>query len=401
MQKKLLLLGGSRYLLPVIKKAHELGVYVITCDYLPDNFAHKFSDEYHNISIIDKDAVLELAQELKIDGIMSFACDPGVVTAAYVAEKMRLPFQCSYDATLILQNKNLFRTFLFENGFNCPFHKSYKLCEEALNDSCRLPYPVIVKPTDSAGSKGVSKVNTQNELSVALDFAFNNSIGGEIIIEEYIESDGFPSGSESFFSGGELVFNGFYDQFFDLKSKNTFVPSAEIWPSKKNVNILQKVHNELQRIATLFGIRTGLFNVEWRVNNKGNIYIMEFTPRGGGNNLSDLISKATGQNLIENEIRSCLGLPLLSLSNPNFEGAWAIYVMHANKSGRFAKLDILDTFRNEVVYMEDLWLEYGDVVEEFSGANKSLGTLILRCKSYEEMVRYLMTADDWLKVVVN
>ena len=85
--KKILLLGGSRYLLPVIKSAHELGLYVITCDYLPDNIAHKYSDEYVNVSIIDKEAVLKTAIEKKIDGIMSFATDPGVVTAAYVAEK--------------------------------------------------------------------------------------------------------------------------------------------------------------------------------------------------------------------------------------------------------------------------------------------------------------------------
>ena len=103
--KKLMLLGGSRYLLPVIECAHKLGLYVITCDYLPDNTAHKYSDEYCNISIIEKDAVLECAEKLKIDGIMSFACDPGVVTAAYVAEKMGLPFQGSYTTVSILQDK--------------------------------------------------------------------------------------------------------------------------------------------------------------------------------------------------------------------------------------------------------------------------------------------------------
>lgn len=89
--QKLMILGGSRFALPVIKEAHELGLYVITCDYLPDNIAHRFSDEYCNVSIIDRDAVLEAAQRLHIDGITSFACDPGVVTAAYVAEKMGLP----------------------------------------------------------------------------------------------------------------------------------------------------------------------------------------------------------------------------------------------------------------------------------------------------------------------
>ena len=121
--KRLMILGGSRYALPVIKAAHELGCYVITMDYLPDNIAHKYSDEYCNVSIIEKDAVLEEAMRLQIDGIMSFACDPGVVTAAYVAEKLGLPFQGSHESTSILQDKGLFRQFLTENGFNVPHAK--------------------------------------------------------------------------------------------------------------------------------------------------------------------------------------------------------------------------------------------------------------------------------------
>src|SRR5574344_1231062 len=102
MKKKLLLLGGIRYLLPVIKTAHEMGVYVITCDYIKDNIAHKYSDEYHNISILDKEAVLNLAKELKVDGILSFGTDPGVVVAAYVAEKLGLPTS-PYKSVEILQ----------------------------------------------------------------------------------------------------------------------------------------------------------------------------------------------------------------------------------------------------------------------------------------------------------
>ena len=110
--KKLLLLGGSRYLLPVIREAHDLGLYVFTCDYLPDNDAHPYADEYRNVSIIDKEAVLALARELKIDGVMSFACDPGVTTAAYVAEQLGLPSVGSFEAVSILQDKARFRRFL-------------------------------------------------------------------------------------------------------------------------------------------------------------------------------------------------------------------------------------------------------------------------------------------------
>lgn len=123
--KKLMILGGSSYIVPVIEKAHELGLYVITCDYLPDNVAHRYSDEYVNVSIIEKEATLAAARERRIDGIISFACDPGVVTAAYVAEKMGLPFQGSYESVRILQDKGLFRQFLTENGFHSPHAKRY------------------------------------------------------------------------------------------------------------------------------------------------------------------------------------------------------------------------------------------------------------------------------------
>ena len=126
-QKKLMLLGGIRYLVPAIEAAHKHGHHVITVDYLPDNIAHKYSDEYHDVSILekDKDKVLKLAQELQIDGILSYAVDPGVVAASYVAEKMGLPFTCSYESAGIMQDKSKFRQFLTEHGFNVLFTKHF------------------------------------------------------------------------------------------------------------------------------------------------------------------------------------------------------------------------------------------------------------------------------------
>ena len=107
-----MLLGGTRGLLPVIKSAHEHELYVITCDYLPNNIAHKFSDEYVNIDVTNKKLVQEFALKSNIDGIMSFSVDAGVTTAAYVAEKMKLPFPCSYQVAKILQTKNSFFSVL-------------------------------------------------------------------------------------------------------------------------------------------------------------------------------------------------------------------------------------------------------------------------------------------------
>lgn len=153
--KKLLLLGGLRYLIPVIEAAHKQGYYVITADYLPDNIAHKYSDEYINVSIIDKEAVLEEARKHDIDGIMAFAVDPGVFTASYVQNKLNLPKFGPYESVEILQNKDKFRAFLTEHCFNVPKANGYSSVEDVLKDSKNWEYPVIVKPTDSAGSKGV------------------------------------------------------------------------------------------------------------------------------------------------------------------------------------------------------------------------------------------------------
>ena len=273
--KKLMLLGGLSYLLPVIEEAHKLGAYVITADYLPDNIAHKYSDEYVNVSIIDKDAVLEAARRLQIDGIMSFAVDPGVVSAAYVAENMGLPFQCSYEAACVLQDKSKFRQFLSENGFNCPKAKGYDDVEAALNDVGYFNWPVIVKPVDSAGSKGVSKVESPKDLASAIDFALAASISKKFIIEDFLEKDGLSVGSESFVVNGKLSYNGFYDQYFDDKSVNPYTPSAEVWPSVMKECYQAEIKAELQRLIDLLNIKTGLLNVECRVCKNGKAYLME------------------------------------------------------------------------------------------------------------------------------
>lgn len=241
--KKLLLLGGSRYLLPVIKTAHELGLFVITCDYLPNNIAHRYSDKYINVSIVDKEAVLKVAQEHRIDGIMSFATDPGVVTAAYVAEKMGLPSCGSYESVSILQDKGRFRNFLSKNGFNVPNARSYDSIEEALQDIDYFNWPVIVKPVDSAGSKGVTRVDERISLRMAIEYSLSFSHCGEFIIEDFIEKKGCSSDSDCFSIDGKLLATTFSSQRFDLKADNPYAPMAYSCPQpslmsmKKNYNL--------------------------------------------------------------------------------------------------------------------------------------------------------------------
>ena len=395
-----MILGGARYILPVIKKAQQLGIYVITCDYLPDNVAHKYSDEYMNISIVDKEAVLKGAREAEIDGIMSFACDPGVVTAAYVAEKLNLPFCGSYESVSILQNKDKFRSFLEKNGFTVPASGGYKTMDEALSDIEKFTFPVIVKPVDSAGSKGVSRVDDKNNLEGAIEFALKYSINGRFIIEDFIEKKGFSSDSDSFTVDGKFEFLSFSDQRFDEKADNPYTPAAYSWPPTMEDSAQEELRSELQRLSDLLGLKTSIYNIETRVGTNNKPYIMEMSPRGGGNRLSEMLYHATGVDLIENAVRAAVGEPLSELSQKEYNGYLAEIILHSEKSGVFESLCVNEEIKNNVIE-EDLWVKEGDKVSGFSGANEAIGTLVLRFDTRERMEEVLKDQEKYVKVILK
>ena len=398
--KKLLLLGGLRYLIPVIKKAQAMGVYVITCDYLPDNIAHKYSDEYHNVSIIDKEAVLELAQSLQIDGIMSFAVDPGVATAAYVSEKMGLPFAGSYESVRILQNKNLFREFLAENNFNVPKTRSYTDIEIAVEEISNFELPVMVKPVDSAGSKGVTKVSAIDELKPALIHAQESSHSGAIIIEDFLESKGHPSDSDCISVDGQLKIITFSNQRFDKNSPNPYTPSAYSWPSSISEDNKTELKSELQRLVELLYLKSGIYNIEVREATNGKAYIMEVSPRGGGNRLSEVVHYATGLDMIGYAIKAALGDPIEEIPPVEYKGNWAEVILYSNKAGQFKELSISPEVKNYIIE-EDLWVEKGVQINAFTGANEAIGTVILNFDDAQTLDQVLSDYSNYFEVMVD
>lgn len=400
MQKKLLLLGGLRYLLPVIEAAHKLGYYVITCDYLPDNIAHKYSDEYHYVNIVDKEAVLALAFELQIDGIMSFAVDPGVVTAAYIQEKMGLPGN-PYESVCILQNKDRFRNFLSQHGFVVPKAKGFSSVAEALAEAYWFPWPVIVKPTDAAGSKGVTRVNKIEDLKLALEFAFEHSISKRVIVEEFIEKQKCSSDSDCFSVNGKLNFISFSAQRFDVTATNPYTPSAYSWPSTFTVEQENELCSEIQRLLNLLKMRTSIYNIETCIGKDGRAYIMEVSPRGGGNRLSEMLRYATGVDLITNAVRAAVGDEIIDIEQRTYEGHWAEVILHADSDGKFAGLIINDEFQKNHVIEINLWVIEGDFVSSFRGANDAIGTLVLKFDSESDLVYALNHQKEWMTVLVQ
>lgn len=398
--KKLMILGGSRYALPVIEAAHNLGIYVITCDYLPDNIAHKYSDEYCNISIIDRKKTLEAAEKLNINGIMSFACDPGVVTAAYVAEQMGLPNVGPYESVCILQNKWKFREFLKKNGFTVPTAKGYKSIEEALKDAEIFHWPVIVKPTDCAGSKGVTRVDEPANLKRSIECALSFSHSNEFIIEDFITQQGYSSDSDCYSVDGELKFVSFNCQRFDCNAKNPYTPAAFSWPSSMTTRHQEELKNEIQRLLKLLRMETAIYNVETREDTDGKAYIMELSPRGGGNRLAECLRYATGVDMITNMVKYSVGFPADKIMQKPYDGCWAEIILHSNKPGVFKELWISEEIAANVIE-RDLWIKEGTSVGGFCAANEAIGTLILKFDSQERIEEVLGNQGKYMKVLLK
>ena len=403
-QKKLMLLGGIRYLLPAIEAAHKHGIYVITVDYLPNNIAHKYSDEYHNVSILEKDKekVLALAKELKIDGILSYAVDPGVVAASYVAEKMGLPFTCSYEAACIMQDKSKFRQFLADNGFNAPRAKGYVNAEDAIKDVDYFNWPVIVKPVDSAGSKGVSRVDKPENLPNAIAHALEESHNGHFIVEDFLELDGYQSSADCFSVDGKLVYADYSDQLFDKDAANPYTPALEIWPSTMKQTHQDYLTAELQRLLTLLHCGTGLYNVESRLCKNGKPYIMEVSPRAGGNRIAELQRIGTGIDLIEAEVLKAVGEPIPNnITMPEYDGCYVNDIVHSLKAGTYQGISYDDTFKQNHVISEAIYPSIGDHVEAFHGANNAVGSIFLKFTSRKECDEKKSKLSEYIKINVE
>ncbi|MBO7110349.1 MAG: ATP-grasp domain-containing protein [Bacteroidaceae bacterium] len=397
--KKILVLGGDHFTIPVVEAAHKQGYYVITCDYLPDNVAHKYSDEFINFSTTDKEGILEWAKSNPIDGVVTFT-DSGVVTTAYLQHHLGLPQIGPLKSVEILQNKARFRKFLTDNGFIVPKAKGFSNKEDALTSTDFFMLPVIVKPVDAAGSKGVTKVSEWSELEAAIDWAIKFSFSGDFIIESFIEKQGCSSDSDCFSVNGQFKFLSFSAQRFDEKAAGEYTPAAYSWPSTLGKTAEEELSRELQRLITLLGMKTTVYNVETRVGTDGKPYIMEISPRGGGNRLSEMMRLATGVDMITAAVRAAVGDTVLDVEQKPLDGNWAEIIVHADTTGILDCIEVnpqMESFVKE----KDFWFKKGDSVREFQSARDAIGTLVLKFDDAEKLEEAIASIKDWLSVRVK
>ena len=388
-------LGGSTQQITAIKYAHEQGYYSVLCDYLIDNPGQFYSNEFHCVSTVDKEAILEIAKNTKIDGIVAYASDPAAATAAYVAQKLNLPSN-SLESVLLLSKKNLFRDFLKKHGFNCPNAKSFKSVEEAQNNLNEFQFPLMVKPTDSSGSKGVSRIDSIEELGVAFSDAISNSITKTVIIEEYIEmAHECMNGGDVFVVNGKIEFYGFLNSHRN-KEINTYIPIGNSYPLFIDEELIRE---ELQKLINLLQIEMGAFNIEVMFDKNGKLYFIEIGPRNGGNMIPDLLELITGVDLVKATVEAALNNKKINMRYYPSEVFYSTYILHSSKKGKLKNI-VFDEEIQENIIKKVMFKELEDDVEVFDKSNKLIGIIFLKYSSLKELKYKMNNMNQFIDVEV-
>jgi len=396
--KKIMMLGGNAFQLSATKRAKELGYYVISVDYLPDNPAHKLADEYHNVSTTDKEAVLKLAQELQIDGILAFASDVSAPTAAYVSEAMGLPTN-SYDSIMTLTHKDLFRDFMTKNGLQNAHAKAFKSIDDGREFFNSLELPLIIKPVDSSGSKGVVKVTSRDQYEDAYKEAESYSLSKHVIIEDFIQKYGYQIDGDGFVKDGKIIFFGVMDQHNDLDMA-PYVPIGLSRPSIQDMSIQNKARDLIQKIYDLLGVKFGAFNFEYITDKNGEVYLLEIGPRNGGNFIPDTIKYATGIDMITASIKACVGDDYDECFVQTDNKVATSFVVHSLTDGKFKCLEISDEVKDCIVENR-MFVEPGDEVKKFHNGGDTIGIMCLEFDTVEHMNHCMDHMNEYIKVIVE
>ena len=314
--KKLAIIGASYLQLPLVEKAKEMGIET-HCFAWPEGAVCKdIADYFYPISILEQDAILKQCIEINIDGITTIATDMAVPTICYVAEKMNL-ISNSFSSSLAATNKWEMRK-AFKKG-NCSIPKFMEAKDSNVNIE-GFKFPLIVKPVDRSGSRGVTKVIFENELSEAINYAITESFSKKAIIEEYIEGDEVSVETISW-KGNHTI--------LAITDKATtgaphFVELAHHQPSSLSQEIQDKIKTETIKCLDALKINFGAGHSEFKITSNGDVYIIEVGARMGGDFIgSHLVKLSTGYDFLEGVIDIALGnfeKPILR--NNNFAGVY-------------------------------------------------------------------------------
>ena len=309
-KRKLAVIGASYLQLPLVEKAQSMGLEVHCFAWREGAVCADVADYFYPISTRDEDAILEKCQEIGIDGICTIASDVATLTVDYVADKMGLPGNPENYAQ-VCTNKYLMRQCFFANGVPSP--RFVEVAQEKDMGKCdEFSYPLIVKPTDRSGSRGVEKVYDKEQLQQAITRAWNESFCHQSIVEEFV--GGREVSVESISYKGKHHILQITDKV--TTGEPFFVELEHHQPSNLPSDIQQRIRAIVLKALDALHICNGASHSELKITEDGDIKVIEIGARMGGDFIgSDLVQLSTGYDFVRGVIEVALGTfeePLIS-----------------------------------------------------------------------------------------
>ena len=390
--KKMLIVGGGYADIPLILSAKKLGYHVITTGNRPNELGHLYSDEYHQADFSDIKAMLTLSEQLKISAICACCNDFSALSSAYVAENLGLPGHDSYEIAKIIHHKDLYRQFALENAISSPIAMGFTNIKKALNHIESLSFPLMIKPVDLTGGKGISTINNIKQVKPALKKAFSASYTKRIVVEEFIT--GSRHGFSAFLQNGHIIF------FFSDNEhyfKNPYLVSAASTPSIVSSTIEKKLCLESEKIASLLSLKTGIFHVQY-ILREGEPVIIEICRRAPGDLYVKLVEHATGVLYSDWIVKASAGLDCNGLSHVEPKGFFTRHCVMSAKHGRIKNI-IYDYSIKKNIIDQFMWWKRGDYVSDVM--TSKFGIVFLQFDSMEEMLTKTERMQELIYVEVE
>ncbi len=392
--KKILILNGSHSEVPLIMEAKKLGYYVITTGNNKELVGHQYSNQYIYGDYSDKDKMLEIAVQNSIDAICSCANDFGAISAAYVAEKLKLPGHDSYITTELLHEKDKFKLFAKENNIQTPVADIYDNLEEAVRAKDLYQYPMIIKPVDLTGGKGVSKVNDSFEYILAIKEALKKSRKGRVVVEKFIK--GTYHSFSTFLVDGKVIA---YFSDNEYSYINPYFVATSGGPAKNVNKVKELLIHQVELIAEILQLVNGVFHMQYVMDENGVPYIIDITRRCSGDIYTEPVEHATGipwaKWIVMSESGFSKSVFMERGEQVKFCGRHCIM---ADRNGKIKTIKISDELEKNI-YKKFLWWKEGDIIEDY--LTYKAGILFMEYESEGEMLERIANIKKLIDIQIE
>lgn len=391
--KKILILNGSFCEVPIIKRAKEMGYYVVTTGNAPELEGHKYSDEYIACDYSDKDAILDLVKENNIEGIVSCANDFGVLTASYVCEKMGWKGHDSYENAVMIHHKDRFKEYCNNHNIPSPHSMVFLNIGDAKEYCAKCEYPIIVKANDLTGGKGIKKAENYAQAEEALTNAFEWSRDKHILVEPFIQG---TQHSICVFLVDKKIIASSSCQSYSFK--NPYLIQSETFPSRYIQGKIKKDLEEIiENMAQDLNLSDGILNLQLIIKDD-KPYIIECMRRSFGNDALMPYTKVTGFDWVEAYIRVSLGEKISCkdkyVAEDRYCGHFGVF---ADKNGELKSCFIDDEIEKHIFKKINMILP-SQKIENYM--NERIMYLYFSYDDIEEMNKDICTYNDRIRVEI-